>query len=203
MDRLAEDGTKQHFFCKRSRQIMGKGQSDAIRTAANDNHIILMGSFFAKRAVPKRFFCKRSGSSRRAGLCMGTVANNNLFCKRTRSYEIAGLLQRGRLPIDFFAKDPDLPEGPVFCKEDGCSWQSVFARDPDHTKGQVVCKEGYSQQLSVFAKEPGHTKGQVFCKEDGCQPIFFRNRSRSTGRAGLSQEGQLVSTIFFCKRSRS
>ena len=69
MDRLAEDGTKQHFFCKRSRQIMGKGQSDAIRTAANDNHIILMGSFFAKRAVPKRFFCKRSGSSRWPASC--------------------------------------------------------------------------------------------------------------------------------------
>ena len=149
-------------------QIIGKGQSVAMRTAANNNQFILKVNFFAKR-----IFCKRSGSSRRARLCMVTVANNNLFCKRTRSYEMAGLLQRGRLPIDLFAKDPDHPEGPVFCKEDGCSWQSVFARDPDHTKGQVVCKEGYSQQQSVFAKEPGHTKGQVFCKEDGCQPIFF------------------------------
>ena len=80
-------------------QIIGKGQSVAMRTAANDNQIILKGSFLQREQLPKDFFAKDLDHPEGPGFCMGTVANNYLHCKKNRSYEGASLLQRGRLLI--------------------------------------------------------------------------------------------------------
>ena len=84
------------FFVQKI-QIIGKGQSVAMRTAANDNQIILKGSFFAKRTAANRFFAKDPDHPEGPGFAWG------------------------RLPKTiYFAKEPDHMKLLVFCKEDGC-----------------------------------------------------------------------------------
>ena len=73
-------------------QIIGKGQSVAMRTAANDNQIILKGSF-----LQRGFFAKDPDHPEGPGFAWGWLPTTI-----------------------YFAKEPDHMKWPVFCKEDGC-----------------------------------------------------------------------------------
>ena len=84
--------------------------------------------------------------------------------------------------IDFFAKDPDRPEGPVFRKKDSWCLQFFLQKIQIIGKGQSVAKRTVAND-NLFCKKADHRKGPVCCKEDSCQGQFFLQKIQIRGKA--------------------